>query len=123
MKRSSYFTFLPVPVLLALAWPHPALADSFTGTSLKRFCSDSDHGSTRDTACNAYIRGIAEGLYVAQLASMAGHYFCPPDDISPTRERQTVEQYMKDHADQLEGAAANLAGAALLQAFPCGNGN
>jgi hypothetical protein len=72
---------LPAAVLFLIAGQATAL----TGTELNRFCSE-PKGSSGNLSCFAYIRGLIDGLFLADNLAGSGVRYCPPNnglDVEP----------------------------------------
>jgi len=89
-------------------------AYSLTGVELNGFCTNPS-GSAKDQVCQAYIRGVAEGLVLGDLYKtklMLCVNRLNLDD--PIVTRLTVEKYMRDNPDELRRDAALVVILALI---------
>jgi hypothetical protein len=99
----------------------PAEADEFTGAQLYTLCTESKE-TVQHTACLAYVRGVTDGLFMAQAMQEQRVRSCFPKDspIDPVQARLIVEKYMRNNPEQLDRGAIVVAFTALATAFPCG---
>jgi hypothetical protein len=110
---------LPAAALFLIAGQATAL----TGTELNRFCSE-PKGSSGNLSCFAYIRGLIDGLFLADNLAGSGVRYCPPNnglDVEPALS--IVKKQLHDHPEQLDQNAGSLATLALYAAFPCKSSN
>jgi hypothetical protein len=127
MKR-----LLFVLICLLIASPTHAQSDNpeMTGQFLYQLCNDKSELSQGE--CSSWIYGFARGMGVAQLYADKQHLTppgarrptgspttCLSDELTGTQARLIIEKFMRDHPELLHHLAAGIAGAALVQAFPC----
>ena len=89
-------------------------AYSLTGTQLNSFCAN-PIGSAENQVCQAYIRGVAEGLVLGDIYKtklMLCVNRLNVDD--PIVTRLTVEKYMRENPDELRRDAALVVILALI---------
>ena len=89
-------------------------ASALTGAQLHGFCTN-PAGSAQDQVCQAYIRGVAEGLVLGDIYKtklMLCVNRLNVDD--PIVTRLTVEKYMRENPDELRRDAALVVILALL---------
>jgi Rap1a immunity proteins len=89
-------------------------AHSLTGTQLNSFCANPT-GSAENQVCQAYIRGVAEGLVLGDIYKtklMLCVNRLNVDD--PIVTRLTVEKYMRENPDELRRDAALVVILALI---------
>jgi hypothetical protein len=109
-------SLLAAAALFATTWPVHAL----TGLDLEQFC-DAPRDSTAAISCFTYIRGLTDGLYMADKMEASGVRLCWPKDqtIEPEQSKLIVQKYLKDHPEQLDRNAGALAALAIYLAFRC----
>ncbi|SRR6266446_2636828 len=106
--------------LLVLLAATPASA--LTGTELKRFC-DEPKGGSGNISCSAYIRGLIDGLFLADHMAGSGVRYCPPENLELEQALLVVQKHLNEHPEQLNRNAGPLAALALYSAFPCKGSN
>jgi hypothetical protein len=102
-------------ILACLVIACPAKAD-FTGADLQSACSDNQD------ICDFWITSSLLGAFGSQTVAPQGNFSpvgCPPGSVTPYQARLIVEQYMRDHPDNLHLPARDIVLAASVQAFPC----
>ena len=110
---------LMAALLLTTTTPAKAL----TGTELNRFCNE-PHGTLKNAVCFAYIRGLIDGLFLADNMAASGRRYCPPaDGLDVEQAVLIVQKEFQDHPDQLNREAGAVAALALYLAFPCKGSN
>jgi hypothetical protein len=72
----------------------PTQARALTGTELYSLCNSAD-GSSANVSCTAYIRGLMDGMYLADDMAAHGNRYCPPDNFALPQARLIVEKYMR----------------------------
>ena len=105
-------------VLLVVLTAQPGFA--LTGIELERFCN-APRNTNEGTSCVAYIRGLTDGLYLADNMAGAADRWCPPNDAVPDVDQSVliVQKYFQDHPEHLSRNAGTVATLALYLAFPC----
>jgi hypothetical protein len=99
-----------IVALCALASPGYCL----TGADLHRFCTNPS-GSAMDQICQAYIRGVADGLVLGDLYKTKLMLCVDRLNLDdPVVTRLTVEKYMRENPDELRREAAFIVILALL---------
>jgi hypothetical protein len=101
-----------------LSLPSFAAAAELTGDNLNSACS-SQTATSGDLACNAFIAGFAAGVVAQRLLQIQGYAICLPEGSALVPSRKGVQAYLDAHPELLATNAADLAGAALFEAFPC----
>jgi hypothetical protein len=91
------------------------------GTDLYAKCVNVEKGSPQDMACEEYLSGFSDGLFMGRKVSRAGYGLCAPNDDHPDPEqtRAIVEKYVRDHPESRIQNAPRLILKALLDAYPC----
>jgi hypothetical protein len=79
---------------------------------------------TRDLAaelCNAYFRGLTDGLFLMKTFSDDGNAGCLPSGapISNAEARGDFELFLKDHPEAAKNSAALIAVYGIMRAHPC----
>jgi hypothetical protein len=99
-------------------------ANALTGIELYQSCKAKTQ-SVEDAACNSYIDGFVDGMYIGFLAAKKdASLFCPPNEGIPIQVRRLlVEKYLREqaslHPDKLHQGAGLLIAGALMDAYPC----
>ena len=103
---------------LLLVTGQPAMA--LSGLDLVKYC-DKPPRTIESSICGAYVHGVIDGMFIADIRSAIGQRWCPPEAQVPSVEQSVliVQKYLHDHPDKLNDAAGILAAVALYQAFPC----
>ncbi len=101
-------TFLAIPI-------H---ASALTGTDLYTYCSSPDTSALK-TICISYVRGLSDGLALADVMAASGTRYCPPEGSTVLQDILIVQKYLGDHPEQLNRTAGVLAALSLYAAFPC----
>jgi len=72
-------------------------------------------------ACDAYIRGLADGIFIADNFAREGTRYCPPGRGSPMLDevKRIVVAFLREHPNELHRPAGSVASAALDVAFAC----
>jgi hypothetical protein len=115
MKRA-----LIVVGLAAVAVTSPAFA--VTGNKLFEWCDSAAQGD--QTACNAYIIGVAEGVmqatsFVQEIGGYAPLRYCPPEGYTHVQTRDIVIAGLRERPESRQMGAAMLIMVALTAAWPC----
>jgi hypothetical protein len=87
----------------------PAVAN---GTDLKRNCGASIIWN--DVACQSYVGGVAEGLYVADRSAI-----CFPIRFDMEQALPIVRRYMARHPEILNALSPHIVQGAFRAAYPC----
>jgi hypothetical protein len=104
-------------VLAAVTLATPAA--SLTGEELYRYCTQ-PKGSDADTICRSYIRGLADGVFLADILAGEGKKLCTDGKgIDPKHARLVIETFLKENPSRITHEAAYLAVHALYNAFGC----
>lgn len=76
--------------------------------------------------CLGYVQGVMDDHFSCQLnePSSAGaldptKHFCLPDGVTPNQAVRVIVKWLEDHPARLQENAAELAGNALRDNFPC----
>jgi hypothetical protein len=74
-----------------------------------------------DKICQAYLRGITDGLFMLAAAQDSNVPLCLPQDgpISPAEARDDFNSYVADHPEALQHAAGMTAAIAIIKAHSC----
>jgi hypothetical protein len=104
-----------------------AISESYalTGAELYQFCTQA-RDSSGYLSCNAYVRGFADGIFLADIMAGKGKRLCTPvagSAIEHTQARLIIEKYLRNHPEFLHEQAGYLAALALYDAFECKNGD
>lgn len=102
-------------LLVTIPWS-PTLA--FQGTDLYSLCNTPSDPSL-ELACISYVRGVMDGLVVANEAGKRGIMFCPPQGYTIEQGRVVIQKFMRDHPEELAESAGAVATTALYVAFRC----
>lgn len=128
MKRNAAAALLVVFYLSATsAWAQESVSDpGFKASALRDTCDPpaSNSQSAKDTAdriCQAYLRGVADGLFMLGVMQESGAPLCLPKDgpVSPAEAKSEFEDYLADHPDAADHSAGVAATFAILAAHPC----
>jgi Rap1a immunity proteins len=104
--------FLCAATVCALLVATPAYA--LTGAELNDFCTNPT-GSAKNQVCQAYIRGVAEGLELAEVYKSKLMLCMDRLNLEdPVVTRLTVETYMRENPGELRREAALVVILALL---------
>lgn len=87
----------------------PAVAN---GAELKRNCGTSIIWN--DVACQSYVGGVAEGIYVAQHPAI-----CFPPKFDSDQALPVVRRYMARHPEILNAWSPHIVQGAFRAAYPC----
>ena len=68
-------------------------------------------------ACRAYVAAVADIL--AQGHAVASYRACFDEDVSKGRAAEVVIAWLRNHPDQTELTATQLAASALARTYPC----
>lgn len=111
---------LIVVALAAVAGTSPALA--VTGNKLFEWCDSA--AQFDQTACVAYIAGVAEGVmqatsFVQETGGYAPLRYCPPEGYTHVQIRDIVIAGLRERPESRHMGAAMLIMIALTAAWPC----
>jgi hypothetical protein len=97
-----------------------ARANALTGLELSNFCAQPTNTAAMISR-DAYIRGLLDGIYLADKMAAHGNRYCPPgdDNIDAEQGKLIVQKYLRDHPEELHREAGVLAALAIYIAFPC----
>jgi len=96
-------------ILACLVIACPAKAD-FTGADLQSACTNNQD------ICDFWITSFLLGAFGSQANAQIS---CPPGGTTRTQARLIIENYMRDHPEQLHSPAQDIVFAAAQLAFPC----
>jgi hypothetical protein len=102
-------------ILACLVIACPAKAD-FTGADLQSACTDNQD------ICDFWITSFLLGAFGSQTNTQQRNFAqvsCPPGGTMRAIARLIVENYMRDHPEQLHLPAQDIVFAAAQLAFPC----
>ena len=128
MKRNAALALLAAFYLSApCAWAQESASDpGFKASALRDSCDPpaSDSQSAKEAAdriCQAYLRGVADGLFMLGMMQESGAPVCLPKDgpVSPAEAKSEFEDYLADHPDAADHSAGVAATFAILAAHPC----
>lgn len=120
-----------VVLLLGCGLPAPAAEgdapdEIFRAQALKDVCSpspslDQNAKEVAGRICQAYLRGVADGLFMFSAVQGTGARICLPHDgpLSPAEVKAELEDYLADHPDAVSHSAGLTAAFAILAAHPC----
>src|SRR5262245_9358301 len=114
-------TVVIVLAFFSLLMEGEAVAKVIDGNKLFSDCRDGDNPSARDSTykwgtCFGYINGVAEALVPAGL-------YCLPDGAKAGQVLDVANLYLQDHPDKRYLPAPQLIVNALVEKFPCSQGN
>jgi hypothetical protein len=70
--------------------------------------------------CEAYLRGVADGLFLLGALQQSGPVCLPNDGpISPAEAKSEFEDYLADHPEAADHSAGTAATFAIIAAHPC----
>ena len=104
-------------------------ADTFKASSLSVACSPPAGASQADkdraaNICAAFTRGLAQGMFVMQVARDKGLRTCIPTDSN--LDQATVVRIftnrLRERPDMISGSAGVVAATAIINAYPCSAG-
>jgi hypothetical protein len=74
-----------------------------------------------DQVCQAYLRGVADGLFMHGLVQHSGTPLCLPEDgpVSPAEARDEFEDYLAGHPEVANRSAGVAVAFAIIAAHPC----
>jgi hypothetical protein len=74
-----------------------------------------------DKICQAYLRGLTDGLFMLAAAQDSNVPLCLPQDgpVSPAEARDDFNSYVADHPEALQHAAGMTAAIAIIKAHSC----
>jgi hypothetical protein len=121
---------LALVALLSLAGMPVRAADApdqgFKAQALKEACdppasADQNAKDAADRICQAYLRGVADGLFMLGTIQQSGAPICLPDDgpVSPAEAKSELEDYLADHPEAADHSAGVAAAFAIIAAHPC----
>jgi hypothetical protein len=115
MRTLVLFTSIPLLAAITILPAH-----ALTGSDLEKFCGEPPE-SMAGSSCRVYLRGLVDGLYLADKMAAEGRRLCSPNDksIDVDQAKLVVQKYLKDHPEQLHRDGGVLAAVALYLAFPC----
>jgi len=113
----------PCFCLLSIVLLTSADAQALSGTDLYKICNAEPKGGTESISCIAYIRGLVDGLFMADHMASSGLRYCPPESLSADQAVLIVQKHFREHPEQLNREAGAVAALALYGAFDCKNSN
>jgi Rap1a immunity proteins len=128
MKRTAALAFLAG---FTLCVPSASAQESasdpgFKASALRDACDPpaSATPSVRDAGdriCQAYLRGVADGLFMLGMMQQGDAPVCLPNDgpVSPAEAKSEFEDYLADHPDAADHSAGVTAAFAIIAAHPC----
>jgi hypothetical protein len=128
MKRNAARALLAVFCLsVSSAWAQESASDSgFKAGALRDACDPpaSANQAAKDAAdkvCQAYLRGVADGLFMLGMMQESSAPVCLPNDgpVSPAEAKSEFEDYLSDHPDAADHSAGVTAAFAIIAAHPC----
>ncbi|HWC63279.1 MAG TPA: Rap1a/Tai family immunity protein [Rhizomicrobium sp.] len=74
-----------------------------------------------DRLCQAYLRGVADGLFLSGALHQSGAPICLPQDgpISPSEAKDELKDYLAGHPEAANRSAGMAAALAIIAAHPC----
>ena len=74
-----------------------------------------------DKVCQAYLRGVGDGLFMLGMMEESGAPVCLPKDgpVSPAEAKSEFEDYLAGHPDAADHSAGVTAAFAIIAAHPC----
>jgi hypothetical protein len=101
--------------------------DSFKASSLYMACTHSASGTPDaddkiiDITCEAFLRGLADGLFFMQAAARKGMHTCMPEEspVSQAEARRLFVSWVNAHPDQMVNGAGVVAAVSILTAHKC----
>ena len=103
-------------------------ADAFTASELYLLCtqaSDTVPGGIASSTCIGYMRGVVDGLFMAEILADQGMKICTPNkrQINAFQAKDVIQKYIEKNPEYLQSPAGIIASGALYRAFPCENSN
>jgi hypothetical protein len=95
----------------AMAQDGPGIVQFESGNKLLEHCTQSVD------FCSGYIAGIADAIRAQEVSALWSA--CIPAPVFTNQTKDIVIRYLKRHPETRHGSGANLASAALAEAFPC----
>ena len=108
-----------IATLLGSVGTLPSPATAMSGNDLYRYCIGEPAEPVAQIGCIAFIGGFIEGLGIGQEMQRTGKPICAPEGLNAGQARLMIEKRMREHPEFLHFKANEIAGAALLAAFPC----
>ena len=127
MRRKSVLALVAL-VFIAPVWAadDDAPDQGFQAQALKEACDppsalDQSARDAADRICQAYLRGVADGLFMLGTMQQGGAPICLPDDgpVSPKEAKSELEDYLADHPEAANHSAGVTAAFAIIAAHPC----
>lgn len=119
----SILLFAAMLALPAAVTADPQQGDepALTGQELLSACTGAGAGADDSKSfCYRFIGGLVGTVSQIQAAHPEMKLFCVPiDKVSVQEVAQSLVGWLQAHSDELGGAAYELAGRALHQAYPC----
>ena len=98
----------------------------FDARSLRDVCDppatlDQNAKTAADRICQAYLRGVTEGLFMIGAVEQSGAPVCLPDDgpVSPAEAKSEFQDYLADHPDSLGHSAGLVVTFGIIAAHGC----
>lgn len=96
--------------------------DTLSAGLLEAGCSASAATVPKDVSCEAYFRGLTDGLWIMQLERDKQERTCLPKQtpISIADARNIFAAWLKEHPETASNSAGIVAAMAIVRAYPCG---
>jgi len=95
-----------------------ASAEPFDGVEFGKLCNR-ERFSAEYISCLAYIKGFMEGLRFVDGMSGSGVHYCLPKTVGAEQAVLVVQNFFREHPEDLNEYAGKLVGLAFYSAFPC----
>ena len=105
-------------IVVALA-PTVAHALYLEGNDLHRDCAMPEK-TAQGQYCLAYVTGVFDTIDAFRQVQKTKPMICAPVQATPGQIVDVVREYLNEHPEKRHMAAVVLVGAALQNAFPCG---
>jgi hypothetical protein len=126
--RRNILLALVVLASLGPAWAadEDAPDPGFKAQALKEACDppgtlDLAARDAADRTCQAYLRGVADGLFMLGMMQQSRTPICLPEDgpVSPAEAKSELEDYLADHPEAADHSAGLATAFAIVAAHPC----
>jgi len=112
-------------LLAMLGGAHAERFSAVTGGKLLQICSSRD--PKLSNSCTAYIEGVSDAISLYQeLRPQDGSkgaalpaYACVPEQVTGTRQRDTVVSYIRQHQEVGDKTASVVVANALRESYAC----